>query len=45
VIRANRLMGALEHSDEAVELERITDSVEANDSKRWPQGKIAGGKG
>src|SRR5215831_4349740 len=45
VIRADVLMGAPEASDGATELQLISDAVEAYEIKRWPQGKILGGKG
>jgi hypothetical protein len=38
-------VAAPDHSDEAIELELITDAAEAYEAKRWPQGKIPGGKG
>jgi|SRR4029079_6058346 hypothetical protein len=44
VIRSDALMRSLE-SEEATELEFITDAVEAYEAKRWPHGKIPGGKG
>jgi hypothetical protein len=45
VIRADVLMGAPEASDSANELQLISDAVEAYEIKRWPRGKIPGGKG
>jgi hypothetical protein len=45
VIRADVLMGAPEGSDGAIELQLVSDAVEAYEIKRWPRGKIPGGKG
>jgi hypothetical protein len=45
VIRADKLMGCPEESDSALELELIANTVEAYETKRWPKGKISGGKG
>jgi hypothetical protein len=45
VIRADNLMGCPEGTEGAIELELITDAAEAYESKRWPEGKIPGGKG
>jgi hypothetical protein len=45
VIRKDVLIGAPEASDGATELQRISDVVEAHEIKRWPRGKIPGGKG
>jgi hypothetical protein len=45
VICADVLMGAPEASDGATELQLISDAVEAYEIKRWPRGKIPGGKG
>jgi hypothetical protein len=38
-------MAAPEASDGATELQLISDAVEAYEIKRWPRGKIPGGKG
>jgi hypothetical protein len=45
VIRADALTGAPEASHSATELQLISDAVEAFEIKRWPRGKIPGGKG
>jgi hypothetical protein len=45
VVRADVLMGEPEASDGATELQLISDAVEAYEIRRWPQGKIPGGKG
>jgi hypothetical protein len=38
-------MGAPEASDGATELQLISDAVETYEIKRWPRGKVPGGKG
>ena len=45
VARADMLMGCTEGSPEEVELATLTDAIEAYETVRWPNGKIAGGKG
>ena len=45
VLRADALDGCTEWSEEAAELERIIDTVERYEAKRWPNGKVNGGKG
>jgi hypothetical protein len=45
VLRADALGGCTEWSEEAAELERIVDTVERYEAKRWPDGKVEGGKG
>ena len=45
VLRADALVGCTEWSEEAAELERIVDTVERYEAKRWPDGKVVGGKG
>jgi hypothetical protein len=45
VVRADVLMGAPEASDGATELRLISDAVETYEIKRWPRGKVPGGKG
>ena len=43
--RADDLMGCLEGSPEEAELASIVDAIEAYEVKRWPLGKVPGGKG
>ena len=45
VVRADALMGAPEAFDVATELQLISDAVQAYETRRWPRGKIPGGKG
>ena len=43
--RADELMGCTEGSPEKEELRALTDVIDAYEAKRWPSGKMAGGKG
>ena len=45
ILRADKLAGCADTSEEAAELEMITDAAEAYEAKRWPDGKVDGGKG
>jgi hypothetical protein len=45
VLRADRLGGCTEGSEEETELKLIADTVCAYEAKRWPDGKVPGGKG
>ena len=45
VKRTDDLAGCAENSPEEQELEAIVDAIEAYEAKRWPEGKIPGGKG
>jgi hypothetical protein len=44
VTRADALMGCTEGSPEA-EFASLTEAIEGYEAKRWPEGKIPGGKG
>ena len=43
--RADELVGCTEGSPEEEELRSLADVIEAYEAKRWPSGKVAGGKG
>jgi hypothetical protein len=43
--RADEHGGCTEGSDEEKELETIVNAIKAYEAKRWPEGKIPGGKG
>jgi hypothetical protein len=43
--RADALVSCAEGTDEEAELKAIGDPLEVYESKRWPLGKEAGGKG
>lgn len=45
ILRADKLAGYTEGSEEETELHLIADTVDAYEAKRWPDGKIPGGKG
>jgi hypothetical protein len=45
VLRADALGSCTEGADEAAELERIVDTVERYEAKRWLTGKVVGSKG
>jgi hypothetical protein len=45
VKRADELVGCTEGSPEEEELRMLVDAIEAYEAKRWPSGKVAGGKG
>ena len=44
VLRADKLEGCTEGSDEAAELKMIAETLEAYECKRWPDGVERGGK-
>jgi hypothetical protein len=43
--RADELMGCIEGSPEEEELRALVDAIDAYEAKRWPSGKMTGGKG
>ena len=43
--RADQLDGCTENSPEEREVKAIADAIEAYERKRWPDGKVPGGKG
>jgi hypothetical protein len=45
VKRADELVGCTEGSPEEDELRTLADAIDAYEAKRWPDGKMAGGKG
>jgi len=45
VQRADVLEACQKGSVEEAELEVIVDAIEAYEAKRWPHGKVPGGKG
>jgi hypothetical protein len=45
VLRADKLANCTEGSDEELELRLIADIVTAYEDKRWPEGRVSGGKG
>jgi hypothetical protein len=45
VLRADKLAGCPEGSEEDLELKMIGETVGAYEAKRWPDGKVPGGKG
>jgi hypothetical protein len=45
VVRADRLLGCVEGSGEEAEFKVIAEAVMAYEAKRWPDGKVPGGKG
>ena len=45
VLRTDELEGCAENSEEARELAMIAETHGAYECKRWPDGKVPGGKG
>jgi hypothetical protein len=45
VLRADKLIGCTEGSEEEAELALITGTVESYEATRWPEGKVPEGKG
>jgi hypothetical protein len=45
VLRADKLEGCTEGSNEETELKMIADTVSAYEAKRWPDGVVPGAKG
>ena len=45
ILRADKLEGCTEGSDEATELKMIADTIETYEAKRWPDGVERGAKG
>ncbi len=45
VKQCDELVGCTEGSNEEQELRSLADVIEAYEAKRWPSGKVAGGKG
>jgi hypothetical protein len=45
VLRADAIEDCAENSEEARELAMIAEVLQAYECKRWPEGKVPGGKG
>jgi hypothetical protein len=43
ILRADKLEGCTEGSEEETELKMIADTVEGYEAKRWPDGVVRGG--
>ena len=43
--RADELAGHADNPSAEAELEHLVNLIEAYEIERWPQGKVAGGKG
>ena len=44
VLRADKLAGCIEGSEEETELALIADTIETYEAKRWPDGVVRGGR-
>jgi hypothetical protein len=45
LLRADKLDGCCPGTEEAIELDLIGNAAEAYEARRWPLGKVEGGKG
>lgn len=45
VSRANELDGCIEGSPEEADYIKLVETIKAYEARRWPEGKIPGGKG
>jgi hypothetical protein len=43
--RADQLQGCAQGSVEKAELAAVAGAIEAYEAKRWPEGRVTGGKG
>lgn len=45
VLRADKIEGYAENSEEETEFGMLCEVIETYEAKRWPEGKVPGGKG